>query len=114
MDESQQRELVTPEIEKRRHRRAKLVTEVKCDALGRDEILVTRDISAGGLFVVTNTPLPMDSAVGLSLSLVTGGPPILCHGKVVYSKQGLGMGIEFGQLSYENLRALENFVDESL
>lgn len=114
MDESQQRELVTPEIEKRRHRRARLVTEVKCDALGRDAILVTRDISAGGLFVITNTPLPMDSAVGLSFSLVTGAPPILCHGKVVYSQQGLGMGIQFAELSYEDLRVLEKFVDESL
>jgi hypothetical protein len=114
MDESQQREFVTPEIEKRRHRRAKLVTEVKCDALSRDEFLVTRDISAGGLFVITKTPLPLGSLVGLSFSLGTGAPPMTCHGKVVYSQQGLGMGIQFDELSYENLRALEKFIDESL
>jgi len=114
MEEGEAREFVTPEIEKRRSRRVKLVAEVKCAALGRDEILVTRDVSAGGLFVTTNSPLPLDSMVGLSFNLGTGAPTISCNGKVVYSKQGLGMGIQFGELSYETLRALEKFVDESL
>ena len=114
MEDSQETQFVKPEIEKRRNRRAKLVTEVKCAALDRDEILVTRDISAGGLFVLTKTPLPLGSSVRLSFSLGTGDPAISCSGKVVYSQLGLGMGIQFGEVSDEHLHALEKFVDESL
>jgi len=113
MEEREERQFVTPEIGKRRHRRARLVTAVKCDALGRDEILLTRDVSAGGVFVTTNTPLPLDSKVGLAFSLGTGTPAISCTGKVVYSKQGLGMGIEFVGLNEATALALQKFVDES-
>ena len=113
MEDTKQPQFITPEIEKRRHRRAKLVTEVKCDALGRDEILLTRDVSVGGTFVTTNTPLPLNSIVGLSFSVGTGAPAICCTGKVVYSKQGMGMGIEFAELKEEDLAALQKFVDES-
>lgn len=113
MEDSQEQQLVTPEIEKRRNRRVKLVTEVKCDAMERDEILVTRDVSAGGMFVITNTPLPLDSEVGLSFSLGTGAPAIACTGKVVYSRQGMGMGIEFAGLREDTRLALQKFVDES-
>jgi len=114
MEEGEAREFVTPEIEKRRHRRVKLVAQVKCAALDRDEILVTRDISAGGLFIITKTPLPLGSSVRLSFRLGTGDPAISCSGKVVYSQEGLGMGIQFGEVSYEHLRALEKFIDETL
>ena len=112
--EEEGREFVTPEIEKRQHRRAKLVIQVTCAALSRDEILVTRDLSIGGLFLTTHTPLPLDSVVGLSFNLGTGSPAISCDGKVVSSMQGMGMGIEFTGTSDESRRSLEKFVDEAL
>ncbi|MHB8656127.1 MAG: PilZ domain-containing protein [Terriglobia bacterium] len=108
----QGREFITPEIDKRQHRRAKLVTQVKCEAMNRDELLVTRDVSIGGLFINTKTPLPLDSMVGLSFSLAPGHPAIACKGKVVFSRQDLGMGIEFSDLNAENRQSLEKFVDE--
>ncbi len=112
--EEQGRELVTPQIEKRLHRRAKLVTHVQCDTLGRNDLLVTRDVSTGGMFVSTNTPLPIESLVGLSFNLGMGKPVISCKGKVVFSKQGMGMGIEFVGLSDESRQSLEKFVDETI
>jgi len=108
----QGREFITPEIDKRQHRRAKLVTQVKCEAMNRDELLVTRDVSIGGLFINTKTPLPLDSMVGLSFSLAPGHPAIACKGKVVFSRKDLGMGIEFSDLNAENRQSLEKFVDE--
>ena len=111
--EGQGREFITPEIDKRIHRRARLVTQVKCEAMDRDDLLVTRDVSIGGLFIDTKTPLPLDSIVGLSFSLATGHPAIACKGKVVFSRQGLGMGIEFSDLSVESRQSLQKFVDQA-
>lgn len=107
------REFITPGIDKRRQRRVRLITEVKCEAMSRDEFLVTRDVSAGGLFVNTKSPLPLDSLVRIAFSLAAGSPAISCNGLVVYSMQGLGMGIQFADLSEESRTALEKFVDEA-
>ena len=109
----QGREFITPQIDKRRQRRVKLITEVKCEALNRDEMLVTRDVSAGGLFVRAKNPLPLQSEVRVAFSLAAGSPAIACGGRVVYSMPGMGMGIEFGDLSDESRAALEKFVDEA-
>ncbi len=111
--EEQGREFATPGIEKRQHRRAKLITHVRCEAMNREGLLVTRDVSIGGMFINTQTPLPLESAVRLAFSLGSGIPPILCNGKVVYSMQGLGMGIEFADLNEESRQSLEEFVDEA-
>lgn len=111
--EGQGREFITPEIDKRQHRRAKLVTQVKCEAMNSDDLLVTRDVSIGGLFINTKTPLPRDSMVGLSFSLSAGHPAIACNGKVVFSQQDLGMGIEFSDLNAESRQSLQKFVDEA-
>jgi hypothetical protein len=107
------RELITPDIDKRRQRRVKLITEVKCEALSRDEVLVTRDVSAGGLFVSAKNPLPLEAEVRVAFSLAPGSPSISCLGKVVYSMPGMGMGIQFTEISEESYVALEKFVDEA-
>ena len=111
--EPQGREYVTPEIDKRQHRRAQLVTQVRCDALSRDEFLLTRDVSVGGMFVTAKDPFPSDSEVALAFSLRAGEPLIASRGKVVYSLRNMGMGITFVDLSEEARQALQKFVDEA-
>jgi len=105
---------ITPEIERRQYRRAKLVTEVKCEPLNRDELLVTRDISAGGLFVTTRSPMPLNAEVTVSFRLAPQAPAINCRGQVVNSVAGLGMGIRFEDLNEDSRAAIQKFVDESL
>ena len=111
--EPQGREYVTPEIDKRQHRRAQLVTQVRCDALGRDEFMLTRDVSVGGMFVTAKDPFPSDSEVALAFSLRAGEPLIASRGKVVYSLRNMGMGIAFVDLGEEVRQALQKFVDEA-
>ncbi len=113
MGDQEGREYVTPEIEKRQHRRAKLVTQVRCEVLGREELLVTRDVSIGGLFVKTPTPLPLDSEVSVSFRLGATDSLLSCRAKVAYSIKSLGMGLLFVGLSEESRSALQKFVDES-
>lgn len=111
--EQEGREYITPQIEKRLHRRAKLVTQVQCETLGREDLLLTRDVSVGGMFVGAKVPYPSDSEVRLTFRLRPADPPISSRGKVVYAIQGIGMGIMFVDLDEPARQALQKFVDES-
>ena len=113
MPDEETQELKRPGIEKREHRRARLVTQVRCEALGREEMLLTRDVSVGGVFVSAKNPFPTGSDIVLSLQLATGGNSLSASGKVVYSLNGLGMGIQFNEITDEHRSALQNFVDEA-
>lgn len=107
------REYITPEIDRRQYRRAKLVAHVRCESLGLDDVLVTRDVSIGGVFIQTKKPLPRDSEVTLSFRLQPSQPPIQCRGKVVYSGKDVGMGIQFFDINEESRESIRKFVDES-
>ncbi len=109
----EERTFITPGVEKRQHRRARLVTEIRCESLGRQEMLLSRDISVGGIFVSTAEPFPNDSEVALVLRLEDAGPLLNCRGRVAYAVKGLGMGIQFSELSEETRGAIEKFVDET-
>ncbi|MFB3924047.1 MAG: PilZ domain-containing protein [Terriglobia bacterium] len=106
------KQFVTPEIDKRRHRRANLITQVRCDALQRQGLMVTRDISVGGMFVTEKEPFPADSEVTTLFRLNPTGDLLSCRGKVAYAIKGMGMGIAFTDLSDEVRQALQKFVDE--
>ncbi len=113
MDE-QEAQYVKPQVDRRQYRRAQIITQVRCEASGHQELLVTRDISAGGLFLRSPKPFASSGEVELSFHLHAGDPLITCHGKIVSSIPGRGMGIEFLQLEEPTRQALEKFVDESL
>ena len=97
----------------REYRRVRLTTQVQCVALGRKDTLVTRDISLGGLLIVTKTPYPADTEIDLSLSLPSAGTPVSCRGQVGYTIEGCGMGVKFVELSEESHLALKRFVHEA-
>jgi uncharacterized protein (TIGR02266 family) len=113
MDQEATQKLSRPSIDKREHRRARLVTQVRCETLGREEMLLTRDVSVGGVFVSSKEPFPMGSDIAVDLQLAAGGKPLSARGKVVYSLRGLGMGIQFEELSDEVRVSLQKFVDEA-
>jgi uncharacterized protein (TIGR02266 family) len=113
VSEEEIQQLQKPGIEKREHRRARLVTQVRCESLGREEMLLTRDVSVGGVFVSSKDPFPTGSDIALALQLAAGGKSLSAHGKVVYSLKGLGMGIQFLDLDDENRVTLQKFVDEA-
>jgi PilZ domain len=113
LDEEATQKISRPGIDKREHRRARLITQVRCEALGREEMLLTRDVSVGGVFVSSKEPFPMGSDIALALQLKTGGKPLSTHGKVVYSLKGLGMGIQFVDLNDDSRTTLQKFVDEA-
>ena len=106
-------QLIKAEVERRQYRRIKLVTQVHCVALERNEILVTHDVSVGGMFINTQFPIPLDSELSLTFRLDPTEPAITCRGKVKFSRIGLGMGIQFLVLGRAAQQVLQEFVDES-
>ncbi len=105
-------QLIRPEVERRRYRRVKLVTQVHCEAMGRDDVMVTRDVSEGGMFINVKSPLPLESELALTFRLGPSGPAISCRARVKFSQVNLGMGIKFLDLSDESQHTLQKFVDE--
>ncbi|MGD1102930.1 MAG: PilZ domain-containing protein [Terriglobia bacterium] len=110
--DSEDPKLSKAEVERRQYRRVKLVTQVHCEALERNEILVTRDVSMGGMFINVKFPLPIDSELSLTFRLYPAEPAITCRAQVMFSRVGLGMGIQFLDLSAEARQTLQKFVDE--
>ncbi len=104
---------ITPEIDKRQYRRANLVTQVRCEALGREDLLVTRDVSVGGLFLLGKQNYPAQSEISLSFRLNPTDPPLSCRGTIVYAVRGVGLGVQFTDLSEDAKQALQKFVDEA-
>ena len=109
--EEEGRAYVKPEIEKRQHRRARLVTQISCAALGREELLLSRDVSVGGMFVTAREPFPQDSEVAVAFRLSPKDPLICCRGKIVYAILGVGMGVMFTDLDDSFRQSLQKFVD---
>lgn len=98
-------------VERRQYRRVRLVAQVQCQALGRTEILVTRDVSAGGMFLIAQSPFSVDCDLLLTFRLAPQESVIACGAKVVYSHAGVGMGVKFAGISAETRRILQRFVD---
>ncbi len=96
---------------KPRHPRMKFVTQVEHHAgtfLG-----FSRDISIGGMFIETRTPLPEGSEIKIRFQLGEGGPVIEVEAEVRYAIRDLCMGIEFVDLSPEDLKRIETYVSKA-
>ncbi len=74
---------------------------------------LTRDISDGGLFVATHTPLPLGTPVSVKFAL-PACPEIEADGVVVWVSEPSaghpGMGVQFVHLSEENDALIRRFM----
>jgi hypothetical protein len=68
----------------------------------------TTDLGPGGCFVDTTNPFPVGS--NLHVKLHKGKTTFETSGVVVYSQNGLGMGIAFHELAHDRRAALENWL----
>ena len=96
---------------KRRHPRKKFVTQIEFEEgsfLGS-----SRDISVGGMFIETKTPLPEGSVVKVRFPLNDGGPVIVVEAEVRYAIRNLCMGIEFFNLTPMDRNRIEAYIAKS-
>jgi len=88
-------------LDQRRQRRYPRQLRVRCrnPQLAFDSL--TRDICAGGVFIITSHLLPLDSAIDLEISFGTDEPFIHCRGRIAWINAGQvetfppGFGVEF-------------------
>jgi uncharacterized protein (TIGR02266 family) len=103
-EEMESREDVRTIVERRRSSRAPIVVRIEyatVDALFSD---FTRNINEGGVFIETDAPAPLDSAVHLRFRLPGTRETLRVSGRVAWISTGpggnpIGMGIEFEGLT---------------
>jgi c-di-GMP-binding flagellar brake protein YcgR len=103
---------IKADVERRQYRRVKLVIKIHCEALNRHDVLETRNVSIGGMFINVRSPMPVNSELSLTFQLWPAEPAITCRARVMFSRLGLGMGIQFLDLSGAAQKMLQRFVDE--
>jgi hypothetical protein len=75
---------------------------------GAPSVSRVRDLSAGGVFILSDTPVAEGSAIQLLFSLPEGEMRI--EGVVRYAKAGQGMGIEFRQMGVADRARLQELI----
>jgi uncharacterized protein (TIGR02266 family) len=103
--------------DRRSHPRSAWRTEINLASGSNFYSGLTDDISAGGVFVATQTPLAIGAEVELEFSLPDGGAPIRVGGVVRWLRERKGsagpdpgMGIKFESLDGTSRARIETFV----
>ena len=95
--------------EKREHHRAEYVVTVNVEAAGGQVVEVqSRDISQGGIFLISEQMLPVGTEVNLALDL-PGCGPCRIPGYVRWLKSD-GFGVQFGLLGARETHAIGKVV----
>jgi hypothetical protein len=93
----------------RYHARLQGLREITLLYEGDSAIIHVRppDISASGMFISTNRVLPEGAIVSVQCKLAHSGAAVRARGEVRYCLRGVGVGIEFTDISPEAVRAIE-------
>jgi len=104
----------------RAHPRYEVALPVDCTT--RDAFVSSQfcNISRGGMFIRTDTPLPIDTEVALVLRMPESGRSIRARGRVVWNYDMVkgttrivpGSGIRFVDMAAEDRETLEGFLVE--
>ena len=94
--------------DRRKFPRVRLATQVQCETA----MLLTfsRDVSVGGMFIETNTPLPSGSILTLRFNLDNDETGVIAKGVVTYQIRKFGMGVQFLDLTAEDRQKINAFV----
>ncbi|HLF87193.1 MAG TPA: PilZ domain-containing protein, partial [Nitrospiria bacterium] len=65
------------------------------------------DISEGGMFIYTHVQIPKGKMIELNFTLDEGGPPIKTQACVQFVQEGVGIRVEFTNLSPVNIERLK-------
>ncbi|MGQ0761581.1 MAG: PilZ domain-containing protein [Acidobacteriota bacterium] len=91
--------------DRRQYDRSRLIVDVHFDGAESTGVASTKDISVGGLYLRTQTRIPVGAMLALRLPI--GGDHVIATGEVVYSNPGEGVGVKFHELADDTRRALE-------
>ena len=90
---------------RRQFDRSRLIVDVHFDGAESTGVASTKDISLGGLYMTTQTRVPVGARLALRIPI--GGDHVIVTGEVVYSNPGEGVGVKFHELTDDARRAFE-------
>jgi type IV pilus assembly protein PilZ len=95
-------------VDLRRYQRAPIDVPVEFVAKGSSERVGghAKDISLGGMYVLTTTPLGFGVEVVVHLTLPGHKAPFALPAVVRWSRQGDGMGLQFGLIGARETHAI--------
>lgn len=79
------------------------------------------NLSTGGVFIASDDPPALDSAIHIQLDILTSEEPILCQGVVTWHNNFVkptlpempaGFGVQFASLKIADLFAIRTFIEE--
>ncbi len=92
----------------RRHsQRALFCNEVEVVGYGPRR---SADLSVGGMFIETIAAFPRDTVLKLKFKLDNESAPIVVQARVLYVANGIGVGVEFTDLSPEDRARIERML----
>lgn len=108
--------------ERRKHQRVSTEILIKYSNADRFFTDYIQNISRGGIFVPTHTPLPEGTRLSITFSLPHCEQSITTEGTVIRSLRAdpennvgpSGMGIQFGKLDEEAQKLIDAYVDSML
>ncbi len=74
----------------------------------RENVLITRDLSAGGCFVCTGAPLPQGTQIDVRIT--HRGDEFKALGRVTHNVSAQGMGVEFIEVATKDRAILEKWL----
>ena len=89
----------------------RIETQIRIDESSIGIAGTVTDVSLGGCYVEMLSPLPVDTAIHLSLNI--GGSTLQVSGKVCSSQTTLGMGVSFTGMGPEDFEKLRRFAPPS-
>ncbi|MFN2453778.1 MAG: PilZ domain-containing protein [Pyrinomonadaceae bacterium] len=95
-----------PQDERRGHDRARLIVDVFFNGADMTGVASTKDISAGGLYMNTQTPLPEGALLTVRIPF-SDGQQVVVNAEVVYSNPGYGVGVRFSGLTEKDRALME-------
>ena len=96
--------------DQRRSERIPLDTEVEFESAGARVRAKITNIGLLGVFIETNSPLPVGSRLRLKFSLM-GGQEFEAEGLVAHRQTGLGMGVAFISLGSGQAKRVKKFLE---
>lgn len=95
-----------PQDERRSAERARLIVDVFFNGTDATGVASTKDISAGGLYMNTQTILPEGAVLMIRIPF-SDEQQVVVNAEVVYSNPGHGVGVRFQGLTEKDRALME-------
>jgi PilZ domain len=93
--------------------RISAIRDLSVDYEGYSESIVTRppDISTRGMFINTSRVFPEGAVLNVQFCLALSGVEIRSRAEVRYCLAGVGVGVEFVEISPESIAAIQHEIE---